>query len=382
MVGRLTDGALVLGLVALGIAETWGDAPPGRAAKVAATVGALLVAVSLWWRRRAPLRVLAAVLAGFGVVWLIERRTGGVAFAAVVGLLLALYSVGAYAERRLGRRAAYAALAVLAALLAADAAVGYLRIADAVGTFVFFPVAWLLGDLLRGRQLRLVTLEQRAADLERDRDRQARAAVAAERARIAREMHDVLAHSTSMIVVHSGAARQVLHTAPDTAEQLLLSIEHTGRDALAELRRLLGLLPGDDETGDLAPQPGLARLASLIGEITAAGVPVELAVRGDPVPLPPGLDLAAYRIAQEALTNVVKHAGPAHASVTVLYRSSDVELAISDDGAGPGPATANPGRGLVGMRERAALYGGSLTTGPAPGGGYLVQARLPLPAAP
>jgi signal transduction histidine kinase len=382
MVGRLTDGAVVLALAALGIAETWGDVPPGRAAKLTATLGALLVAVPLWWRRRAPLLVLAAVVAGFGVVWLIERRTGGVSFAAVVGLLLALYSVGAYADRRLGRRAVLAALAVLAAFLGVDAWAGYLRITDAVGTFVFFPVAWLLGDLLRGRQLRLVTLEQRAADLERDRDRQARAAVAAERARIAREMHDVLAHSTSMIVVHSGAARQVLRTAPDTAEQLLLSIERTGRDALAELRRLLGLLPRDNDPGNLAPQPGLGRLDSLIGEVTAAGVPVELDIRGEPVPLPPGLDLAVYRIVQEALTNVVKHAGPAHATVTVHYRSTDMELVISDDGAEPAGATADPGRGLVGMRERAALYGGCLTTGPAPGGGYQVQARLPLPEAP
>ena len=190
----------------------------------------------------------------------------------------------------------------------------------------------------------------------------------------------MLAHTTSVIVLHSGAARQVLRSSPDTAEDLLLSIERTGRDALAELRRLLGLLRDDHETDSLAPQPGLASLPNLIEEVALGGVSVDLHVEGDPVALSAGLDLAAYRITQEALTNVVRHARPAHASVTIRYRSSALELIVVNDSTGAPSASHQsvPGRGLVGMRERAALYGGRLLAAPLPNGGYQVQAWLPL----
>lgn len=382
--GRLADWAIPVALAALGIAETWDGAATGRGAHLVQTFGALLVALPLLWRRRAPVPVLAAVIAGFMLVWSTEHRTGGVTFAAAVSTLLALYAVGTHAERRVGRLAAVAALMVLAAVLVADATLGYLRIADAVGTFLFFPIAWLIGDVLRGRAERVVTLEQRASDLERERDQRARVAATEERARIARELHDVLAHTTSVIVLHSGAARQVLRSAPDTAEQLLLSIERTGREAMSELRRLFDLLGNEDDPAELAPQPGLARLDSLIHEVTVAGVPVEVHVEGEPVSLSTGLDLVAYRITQEALTNIVKHAGPVHAAVTIRYRERELELVITNDGCGRGPAPANTGegRGLVGMRERAALYGGNLTARPLSGGGYLVHAHLPFAAAP
>ena len=249
----LRDWAVPVALAALGAAESWDNAVPDSGAQSVQTPAALLVALPLIWRRRAPVLALAAVLAGFVPVWFTEHRTGGPSFAAVVSLLLALYSVGAHADRRIGRPAALAALAGLVGLLAADVASGNLRAVDAVGTFLFFPAAWLGGDIVVGRHLRVLALEQHAADLERDQDQRARAAVAEERARIAREMHDVLAHTTSMIVLQGGAARQVLRSAPDTAEQLLLSIEETGRDALGELRRLLGLLRDDDEPTMLAP---------------------------------------------------------------------------------------------------------------------------------
>jgi signal transduction histidine kinase len=373
------DWAVPVALAALGAAESWDNAVPGSAAQSVQTPAALLVALPLIWRRRAPVLVLAAVVSGFVAVWFTEHRTGGPSFAAVVSLLLALYSVGAHADRRVGRPAALAALAGLVGLLAADVASGNLRAVDAVGTFLFFPAAWLGGDVVAGRRLRVLALEQRAADLELDQDQRARAAVAEERARIAREMHDVLAHTTSMIVLQGGAARQVLRSAPDTAEQLLLSIEEIGRDALGELRRLLGLLRDDDEPAMLAPQPGLARLDCLLVEVTTAGVRVEHRVEGRPVPLPPGLDLAAYRIVQEALTNILKHAGPVPANVIVRYRPHQLELEIRNrGGCRAAPASTGDGRGLVGMRERAAMYGGSLTTRSVPGGGYLVHARLPL----
>jgi signal transduction histidine kinase len=380
---RVADGVVPIALAALGIAEVWSEAAPGRAAKQLAVLGALMVSLPLLWRRSAPLLVLGTVLTGFAPLWATERHTGGVAFAAVVAMLLALYSVGAHTDPDRGRPAALIALALLAVFLGVDTAAGDLRVTDALGAFVFFPIAWLLGDLLRGRQLQLISLEQRAGDLERERDQRAKAAIAAERARIARELHDVLAHTTSVIVLHSGAARQVLRSSPDTAEDLLLSIERTGRDALAELRRLLGLLSGDHETDSLAPQPGLARLPNLIEEVALGGVCVDLRVEGDPVALSPGLDLAAYRITQEALTNVVRHARPAHASVTVRYRSSALELIVVNDSTGaPSAARSDPGRGLVGMRERAALYGGRLRAAPLPNGGYQVQACIPLDSGP
>jgi signal transduction histidine kinase len=382
--GRLADGVVPIALAALGIAEVWSDVPPGRAAKQLAVLGALTVSLPLLWRRSAPLLVLAAVLTGFGVVWATERHTGGVAFAGVVAMLLALYSVGAHAAPGRGRPAALTALGLLALFLGVDSAAGDLRITDALGSFVFFPMAWLLGDLLRGKQLQLISLEQRAGDLERERDQRAEAAVAAERARIARELHDVLAHTTSVIVLDSGAARQVLRSSPDTAEELLLSIERIGRDALAELRRLLGLLRDAHETDLLAPQPGLARLPTLIEELNLSGVSVDLHVEGEPAALSPGLDLAAYRITQEALTNVVRHARTAHATVTIRYRPTELELIVANDSTGAQSRSpwSDPGRGLIGMRERAVLYGGRFIAAPLPDGGYQVQACLPLQGAP
>jgi signal transduction histidine kinase len=246
---------------------------------------------------------------------------------------------------------------------------------------VLFVVGFYAGELVRVRHLRALALEERAAALERERDERARAAVAEERARMARELHDILAHTLSTMVLQAGASRQVLRSDPGTVAELLLSIEGTGREALGEVRRLLGLLRASDDAGGLGPQPTLASIDGLIEETSKAGLPVELRVEGEPVALSAGLDLSAYRIVQEALTNALKYAGPARAQVVIRYGDRELELAITDDGAGgrAEPADGQPaGHGLLGMQERVALYGGSMTAGPRAGGGYALCARLPL----
>jgi signal transduction histidine kinase len=237
---------------------------------------------------------------------------------------------------------------------------------------------WIGGRALRSRQLRAEALEDRAAALQRESEERARAAVAEERLRIARELHDVVGHSLGVIVVQAGAERATLAEGQASTRDTLVAIERTGREALSEMRRLLDLMRRDDEQVALAPQPSLTHLDELVEKLRAAGLPVELRFEGKPVSLPPGIDLSAYRIVQEALTNALKHAGPARARVTVRYIQDALELEIADDGPGPGDDSDGGGHGLAGMGERVALYGGTLRTGTRPGGGYAVSARLPL----
>lgn len=230
---------------------------------------------------------------------------------------------------------------------------------------------------MRYRRGRERTLERLTLDLEQEREEKARAAVAEERARIARELHDVVAHAISVIVLQARGGRRSLATDPADARAALDTIEEVGTQALAEMRRLLGMLRRDDAEIARAPQPSLRYLDTLAAQMREAGLPVDLAVEGEPIELPPGVDLSAYRIVQEALTNALKHAGPATARVVVRYGRDDLELEIADSG--PGAAASNgEGHGLVGMRERVSLYGGRLEAGPRDGGGFAVSARLPL----
>ena len=221
--------------------------------------------------------------------------------------------------------------------------------------------------------------------LEREQAEQARRAVVDERARIARELHDVVAHNVSVMVVQSGAARRTIERDPERAREVLTSVESTGRQALDEMRRLLGVLRTEDEATDLrAPQPSVSHLDALVAQVCDAGLPVKLVVEGEPRPLSSGVDMSAYRIVQEALTNSLKHAGPAHAHVRVCFGDNDLRLEVTDDGRGiiaDDPATNGGGHGLVGMRERVALFGGRLEAGPRTGGGYIVTATLPLEGA-
>ncbi|MFL6220225.1 MAG: sensor histidine kinase [Actinomycetes bacterium] len=335
---------------------------------------ALLHTLPLAARRRFPGAVLALCVAtGLAVATL------GVPDLLGIAILVAVYSVAAYGDR-------WVSLAGLAAAELGSAAVqltqGSFQWPTPITNALVIAAAWLLGHFVGVRRAYTARLEQ-TAELERARAEQARQAVAEERLRLARELHDVVAHSISVIAVQSGVGAHVAKTQPEEAAKALAAIEVTSRAALTELRRLLGVLRQEDEPqGDLAPVPGLADLDSLLAEVAKAGLAVRLQVEGRPAQLPAGVDLSAYRIVQEALTNVVKHAGPARAQVAIRYRDHEVMVEVTDDGRGAaaptGDGRARVGHGLIGMRERVAVFGGDLQTGPRPGGGFRVAARLPL----
>jgi len=244
---------------------------------------------------------------------------------------------------------------------------------------VLLVLCWAVGNAFQRRGARELELETRADRLEHERAQNMQVAVADERARIARELHDVVAHSVSVMVVQMGAAREIMSSEPHTARDTLRSAEATGRQALGELRRMLGILRDSDERGALDPQPRLEHIDGLVEQARTAGLPVALTIDGTARPLPAGIDLAGYRIVQEALTNVRKHAGPAHANVHIHYGDHELDLDVCDDGHRPSRSSNGSGHGLIGMRERVALYGGTLETGPATHGGFGVHARLPLP---
>jgi signal transduction histidine kinase len=382
-VGRLIriygDWALALGLAVLMQLEVWTIDPSRDAASeafstaeraVAAGVG-LAFTLALGWRRRAPL----VVLAGWAIATSVLANVLPVldtATTPAVALVVAAYSAGAHTE---GVRAAIGAAGV-AALIAANVAEQF-SLGDLLFITMILGGAWLAGQAMRYRRQREKALKQLTVDLEREREEKARAAVAEERVRIARELHDVVAHAISVIVLQARGGRRSLATDPEETREALDTIEATGSQALAEMRRLLGMLRRDDEEIALAPQPSLRHLDALAAQVRQAGLPVELSVEGEPTELPPGVDLSAYRIVQEALTNALKHAGPATARVIVRYGKDDLELEIADTGADVG-AGDGEGHGLVGMRERVSLYGGKIAAGPRDGGGFAVRARLPL----
>jgi signal transduction histidine kinase len=351
-----------------------------QGSRVANAVLFLLMVVPLGWRRRAPLPVLAIVLGstvvGFYALYDPASQAHPDPF---LPFLIAIYSVAAHADRR---HAAVGAAMAAGAILAIDAPVLLAGVVpNDIYAWLLYALAWILGRALRHRQDLAATLQHRAARLEHDQEAKARSAVADERARIARELHDVIAHSLSVIVVQAAAERRVLGPEHTTTKEVLGSIEHTGRQALVELRRLLGVIRKTDDRPTLRPQPTLAHLDELLAQVRETGLMVELRTEGAPVPLPPGVDLSAYRIVQEALTNVLKHADASHAEVLVCYHPGELELEVNDDGRGP---TDGPGgHGLVGMRERVALYGGALEAGRRDDGGYRLHARLrfePVPA--
>jgi signal transduction histidine kinase len=338
------------------------------------------------WRRRAPRTVLAVTF----LAAMVHLVLGYQPTWAQVGMLVALYTVAAHCP---GRQSVVTGL-LLAAGLAVYGVITERMYPSAtveqgvqgwVFGYVQFATAWFLGHLQKRRLAYTARLEALNAQLAGEQELRARWAVAEERGRIARELHDVVAHSVSVMVVQAGVARRSIAGNPDQATTALTQIEATGRQALAEMRRLLGLLRDHrGGTEALAPQPSLAHLDSLVLAAREAGLPVDLTVEGEPRPLPAGIDLSAYRIVQEALTNSLKHAGPARATVRVCYGSRALEVQVWDDGRGRNGRVADDGRldgdghGLIGMRERVALFGGALEVGPRPGGGFRVAARLPL----
>jgi signal transduction histidine kinase len=361
-------GDLVLAALvgAVYLAEIAFEADVERRGPSAAVAAAF--AASLALRRRAP---LVALLAGFAVIELDNTVLKGIAEAGafLVGFLIAIYSAGRHAR---GRSELACVVVVLAAIPFAAIEPGQpVGFADIAFFTIFFAGPFAVGRIVRMRRAR-------ERELVVTRDTHAHEAVAEERTRIARELHDVVAHAISVMVLQARGGRRMLDDDPAETRAALDAIEHAGEQALAEMRRLLGLLRESDEQLALAPQPSLRRLPELAEQLTRAGLPVDVSVEGDPVELPPGVDVSAYRIVQEALTNTLKHAGPAHARVVVRYDDDGVELEIADDGAGNGNGGGS-GHGLAGIRERVGIYGGRLESGPRTGGGFLVRARLPLP---
>ena len=249
--------------------------------------------------------------------------------------------------------------------------------ADFIFVGMFIGVSWTIGFVLNRRAADARELRERAERLEQEQAEAADRAVAEERQRIARELHDVIAHSVSVMTVQAGAVRRLLAPEQEKERQALETVEATGRDALTEMRRLVGLLRDQGTMPEFSPQPGLGSIETLLDGVRSAGLPVELAVDGDPRELPPGVDLAAYRVVQEALTNALKYGGTAHAWVALRWHGGELELEVANDGRGDGDGSGG-GHGLAGMRERVALYGGDLESGPREGGGYVVRARLPV----
>jgi signal transduction histidine kinase len=367
------DRLLVLGLVVGGQLAVWeSGSSPSTLALAAVVAGATL---PLFWRRRFPLGVLLLVAAAALSTVAFSDRGGEAGFFLWWALVLVVYSVAAHTELR---RALLGGLIVLTPIVAVGTAdlVGGGDVSDVLGGWVVLSVAWGFGRWMRLRRWQTGALQDRAELLERERDERARLAVAEERARIARELHDVVAHAVSVMVVQAQAAQRVLEGEQPSVRESLSAVETTGRQALVEMRRLLGMLRREDHELALAPRPSLTHLDGLVSHVREAGLPVDLHVEGEPRPLSPGVDVSAYRIVQEALTNALKHAGPARAQVTVRYRPHALELEVSDDGRGPFDG-AMGGHGLVGMRERAALVGGVLESGPGNGRGYVVRASLP-----
>jgi signal transduction histidine kinase len=338
---------------------------------------ALALCVALVWRRRAPLVALAVAAVIVELSNLVAQALADTA-TFTVAILLAIYSVGRYAR---GRALIAGVVIVATAIPFAAVEPGDPVTAPDIAFFViFFGGPLVVGRFVRSRREHEHALEGRAEQLAVERDTRAREAVAQERTRIARELHDVVAHAISLMVLQARGGRRLLTQDPDETRHALDAIEHAGEQALVEMRRLLGLLRHSENEPSLAPPPSLSRIEELVAGIRASGLPVEVSVEGEPVELPPGVDVSAYRIVQEALTNALKHSGPAHASVTVTYGLDAVDLAIVDDGRGAS-AVNGTGYGLAGMRERVAIYGGSFESGPGADGGYALRVRLPLPSA-
>jgi signal transduction histidine kinase len=358
------DRLLAVVLTAGALIDAWrgGDAAHHR---IATAVVAAVVTASVAVRRRHPALVGTAVPVFAAVnfaVW-----TGPQFVGYPIANACALYALTVWTPpRRFGLGLAL----VAAAFLATSAAPGGSFRGAVPFTVVTVAVMLLVRRVVGDR-------ERRAQIAERERDVAAREAVVEERARIARELHDVIAHHVSMMVLQAGAERRGLGDEHASTREVLETVERTGRSALTEMRRLLGMLRSDAEE-PLTPQPGLEDVPLLVGQLRAAGLPVELHVEGEPAQLPVGIELSAYRIIQEALTNALKHAGGAQARVSVRYGRDSLELEIADDGAGDSARASAGGHGLVGMRERVALYGGRLDAGRRPSCGFVVRVLLPI----
>ena len=364
------DALLALALaVALELQVVLGGEPGAAPASV---VGALAITVPLAWRRRAPL----AIVLSYAVICPLQGLLGGELFkgdppliGALAAGVLAFYSLGAHAP---DRHATLGLLAGIAGMWAGVLASGQVDVQSFVFSAGLVGLApWLGGRANRARRLRTEALE-------RERDQRARAAASEERQRIARELHDVVAHGVVLMVLQAQGARRILDHDTDRAREALEAIEETGQTALAEIRRSLGILRDEHARAELAPQRSLDDLGALVDEMREAGLMVDLRVEGRPRELRDGIDRSAYRIVQEALTNTIKHAGLVPAHVTVTYEPDGLVLEVADEGDGAAADDAGDGQGLEGMRERVLLHGGELDAHRVAGRGFVVRARIPL----
>jgi len=384
----VADGLLAGLLAAVSLVTLWyvwgeceADCDPGGIA-----VGLVLATtLPLVWRRRHPLT--AGLVTGLATAAYGFARYPDLAMPIAIGGVVGMYSVAAWGGRRAAVVSGWVAVVVVVIVMTLPRADS--DVVDAAFVSLALAGAWVLGDRARVQRALAAELAERAARLERERAAEARRAVAEERTRIARELHDVVAHHVSMMVVQAEAGPVAVERDPARAAGAFEAIAATGRQALVEMRRLLGVLRGDGEpASSLAPQPGLAQVPTLVEQVGRAGLEVELVVEGTEAALPPGIDLSAYRIVQEALTNALRHGASGQARVLVRYGERDLELQIhngveSASGRRQGASdrqVRRSGRGLLGMRERVRLFGGELRAGPGPGGGFTVDARLPLQA--
>jgi signal transduction histidine kinase len=334
----------------------------------------LVIVLPLLARRRFPFGAPAAVGIAAALISFVDKTLvpfDGVTF--LVGCA-ALFLVGSLRDRA-------QAVAGLVVAEGALAVVVHNHRTSGVGNFVvgtiIFAIVWTIAFGVGRKSVEADEARERAFKAEREREERARSAVAEERARIARELHDVVGHSVSVMTVQASGVRRLLRPDQDREREALLVVERTGREALAEMRRMVGVLRRPEEAPALAPQPSLDHLNRLVAQAREAGLPVELRIEGEAIQLPAGVDLTAYRLVQEGLTNVVKHAQATRAEVFVSYGDGYLEVTVKDDGKGLGNGDGG-GHGLVGMRERVSVYGGELDAGPQPSGGYRLRAKLPL----
>jgi signal transduction histidine kinase len=373
--GRVFDLGVVLALLAVGAAillSTTNEIPRLSAIRTPWFIAVVVPLASLLVRRRYPLVTMGIIFAALIVEAVLHSP--------IVVQPLVLVAVYTVASRLPWRTSLVISVVTFAADLAAEAfSRGELTFPNAITSLVPMAAAYVVGAYVGTRVAYIDSLQARAAQLDRERELLAQQAVGEERVRIARELHDVVAHHLSLITVQAGAL-QTQVSADSDAHATAEIISRTGRQAMDEMRRMLGVLRLGDGAEALrhAPQPSVTDIPSLVDETRAAGVAVALHFDGEPRPLPPGIDLSAYRIVQEALTNVLRHAGPAQCTVRLTYAADALVLRITDDGRAAGGESNGAGHGLIGMRERVALFGGEFFAGPVQGGGFAVEAKLPL----
>ena len=362
---------LGLGLFGAVVSQDQADGPTGPLWFDLLAVTAIVT--PLFFRRRFPFGAPVAVGVAVGLTAFVDERLVPKDFIPFIAGCAAVFLVGLLRERA-------QAVAGIVLAIGVEALVAYRdplkNLSAFIATCIVFGLIWTVAFALGRKFQEADEARERAARAEREREERARTAVTDERARIARELHDVVGHSVSVMTVQASAVRRLLREDQEKEREALEVVEQTGRQALAEMRRLVGVLRRPEEAPALAPQPSLEFLEKLVAHVREAGLPVDLRVEGKPAQLAPGVDLTAYRLIQEGLTNALKHAGASHAEVIVRYGDDDVELLVADDGRGAGDGDGG-GHGLVGMRERVTVYGGELDAGPRADGGFELRARLP-----